>query len=663
VKHIEKIRVQMIVIFLMEAIAVGLLFFLGWTSQGVIGVIFFALTATFIGWVIYIIEKHKQEQDIEISRVLGSEAKAAFDFGQIGIIVYDENYEITWVSDFLVNQGLELIGKKAISFVPEISNLFSGEVEIVTGEYEGSIYEIERKRDGSHVLFVRDITKQAIIEKKYEEESLVIGIIHLDNYMDISAIEDEAKVAIINTNLRQPIVEWAEKYNMMIRRLRSDRFLVVLNEKIYQEIVDDKFEIINETRKKAHEMEVSITLSMSFARGTSNVKELNNMANDLLELAQSRGGDQVAVKRYGGDVKYYGGNSEAVSKRSRVRVRVMAQALKEAILGSSQVFISGHKEMDFDAMGANLALSRIAQAYGKKAYIVSASGGIEPYLKKAMYAYDPILKDRHIFISDEEALRLKKKNDLMIVADYHNPIHCNAPMLLEKSERVVVIDHHRRTENYIHKPLLVYIESGASSSCELITEFFPYLINDIDICEEEATIMYLGILVDTNRFKMRTGFRTFEAAAQLKKLGVDPIEAEDFLKEDFAAFSAKANIFKYGKLYKENMIIADVRDEKILSRTLMSMGADSLLAIRNIEASFVIARTSENEVGISARSKGNINVQRIMEEMHGGGHFSAAAVQKQNMSIAQVCEELKTTIDAYLEESKEEDVNESNFIK
>ena len=163
--------------------------------------------------------------------------------------------------------------------------------------------------------------------------------------------------------------------------------------------------------------------------------------------------------------------------------------------------------------------------------------------------------------------------------------------------------------------------------------------------------------------KMRKGFRTFEAAAQLKKLGADPIEAEDFLKEDFAAFSAKANIFKYGKLYKENMIIADVRDEKILSRTLMSMGADSLLAIRDIEASFVIARTSENEVGISARSKGNINVQRIMEEMHGGGHFSAAAVQKQNMSIAQVCEELKTTIDDYLEESKEEDVNESNFIK
>lgn len=653
----------MIILFLLQGIAVALLYFLGWTSQGVIATIFFVLGVGFIGWVIYTLEKHKQEQDVEISKVIGSEAKAAFDFGEIGIIVYDENYEITWISDFLVAKGVHLIGKKVTTFANEISNLFNGEVEIVTGEYEGTIYEIERKNDGSPVLFVRDVTKLVKLTKNYEEESLVVGVIHIDNYMDISAIEDESKLAMINTNLRQPIVEWAEKYDMMIRRLRSDRFIVVLNEKIYQQLVEDKFEIINETRKKAHEMEVSITLSMSFARGTNNIKELNNMANDLLELAQSRGGDQVAVKRYGGDVKYYGGNSEAVSKRSRVRVRVMAQALKEAILGSSQVFISGHKEMDFDAMGANLALSRIAQAYGKKVYIVSESGGIEPYLKNAMYAYNPILKERHTFISDEEACRLRKKNDLLIVVDYHNPIHCNAPLLLEKSERVVVIDHHRRTENYIHKPLLVYIESGASSSCELITEFFPYLINDIDIGAEEATIMYLGILVDTNRFKMRTGFRTFEAAAQLKKLGVDPIEAEDFLKEDFSAFEAKANIFKYGKLYRDTLIIADVRDDQILSRTLMSMGADALLAIRDIEASFVIARTAENEVGISARSKGNVNVQRIMEEMHGGGHFSAAAVQKQNTSVEALCEELKATIDAYLLEAKEETIDESNLVK
>lgn len=660
-KFIEKIRMQMIILFLLQLISLVLIFLLGMTGAGFVATAFFVLDVIFVGWVIYVIEVNKDEQDIDITRILGNEAKEALEYGMVGIIVYSDNYEVTWVSNFLSQRKIKLVGKKVTAFLPEVSNLFNGEVDVVQGEYDGSIYEVERKEDGGHVLFVKDITDYATIEKRFVEDALVVGIIHLDNYMDISSFEDESKIAMINSNLRQPIVEWAERYDMMIRRLRSDRFMVVLNERIFQQVLDDKFEILSDTRRKAQELEVSITLSMAFARGSDNLKEMDDMANDLLELAQSRGGDQVAVKRYGSDVKYYGGNSEAVSKRSRVRVRVMAQAIKEAILGSSQVFISGHKEMDFDCMGANLALSRIVQAYGKKAFIVSESGGVESYLKAAMNEYGDVLEGRHHFISDEEACRIYKKNDLMVVVDYHNPQHCNAPLLLEKSDRSIVIDHHRRTENYIRKPLLVYIESGASSSCELISEFFPYLISDLDICEEEATIMYLGILVDTNRFKMRTGFRTFEAAAQLKKLGVDPIEAEDFLKEDFQDFEAKTNIFKFGEVYKDNMIIASVNSDRVLSRTLMSMSADSLLAIRNIEAAFIIARTADDEVGISARSKGHINVQRIMEEMHGGGHFSAAAMQQKDGDVMKLNAQLKQTIDNYLKEEEQKD--ESNIIK
>lgn len=659
-KYIEQIKIQVVVLILMELLALALIFFLGFINIAAALAVFLLINITMILWIVYTINKVKEEQDIDISRILGKDAKEAFDFGKVGIIVYDDNYEVTWISDFLINRGIHLVGKKATAFLECITDLFHGEVDIVSGEFDEHIYEISRKEEG-HVLFVRDVTRLATITKKFEEDSVVVGIIHMDNYMDISTFEDESKVAAINTNLRQPIIEWANKYGMLIRRLRSDRFIIVLNEKVYAQILEDKFDILNETRKKAQEMEVSITLSMAFARGSDDLYALDDMANNLLELAQSRGGDQVAVKVYGGDVKYYGGNQEAVSKRSRVRVRVMAQAIKEAILESNQVFISGHKEMDFDAMGANLALSRIVQAYGKKAYIVSKSGGIESYLSAAMEIYRDGLEERHNFISDEEACKLKRKNDLLIVVDYHNPAHCNAPGLLARSDRIVVIDHHRRTENYIQKPLLVYIESGASSSCELITEFFPYLINDIDINDVEATIMYLGILVDTNRFKMRTGFRTFEAAAQLKKLGVDPIQAEDLLKEDYEDFEAKTNIFKYAKMYANHMIIACVNNNKVLSRTLMSMSADTLLSIKNVEAAFVIAKTSEDEVGISARSKGNVNVQRIMELMNGGGHFSAAATQRKNVSAEELNEQLKQQIDLYL--AGEEENNESNFTE
>lgn len=656
-KFIDQIKVQVGVVLLMEVIALAMVFYLGLVELAIAITIFLFINIVLVLWIVYTIEKNKEEQDIEIEKILGNDTIEALDFGKIGIVIYNDNFEVTWTNEYLINQDIHLIGKKVTSFMSEISGLFQGEVDIVQGERDGKIYEATRNENGN-VLFIKDITRLAKITKKYEEDSTVVGIAHLDNYMDISSFEDEAKMALINSTLRQPIIDWAMKYNILIRRLRSDRFILVLNEKTYASILENKFEILNETRKKAQELEVNITLSMAFARGSDDLNELDDMANDLIELAQSRGGDQVAEKRYGFDVKYYGGNSEAVSKRSRVRVRVMAQAIKEAIMDSNQIFISGHKEMDFDCMGANLALSRIAAACGKKVYIVSKSGGIEKYLQEALDTYGEALDLRHTFITDEEACKLKKKKDLMIVVDYHNPAHSNAPKLLEMMERIIVIDHHRRTENYITKPLLVYIESGASSSCELITEFMPYM-NDVKLNEIEATIMYLGILVDTNRFKMRTGFRTFEAAAQLKKLGVDAISAEDLLKENYDDFEAKASIFKYSEVYGEDMVIACVDSEEILSRTIMSMSADALLAIKGMEASFVLARTSDEEVAISARSKGNINVQRIMEEMQGGGHFSAAAMQRKDITPAELCLELKEKIDMYRKE--EEDKNESNL--
>ncbi len=660
-KYIESIKMQVIVILIMQGISLALIAFLGLMEILMALVIYFFINLILMGWIVMTLEKAKKTQDVELSRILGNEAKKALTVGMIGIIAIDENRDITWVSDFVQQRNSKLVGKKFTSFIEEVNQLFEHQLDSVIGEHNGYLYEISRKESGS-IFFVRDVSVVETLTKKYEEDSVVVGIIHLDNYMEVSAYEDEATITAINMGLRQPIVEWATHYGMLIRRLRSDRFIIVLNEKVYREIANDKFDILNNTRKKAHELDVSITLSMAFARGSDDFSVLDDMANDLLELAQSRGGDQAAVKRYGLDVEYFGGNSEAVSKRSRVRVRVMAQAINEAILESDKVFITGHKTMDFDCMGANIALSRVAQACGKKTYIVSQSGGIEMYLQGALDFYEHELSLRHTFISEEEALRLQGVNDLVLVADYHNPTHSNAPALLENAKRIVVVDHHRRTENYIQKPLLMYIESGASSTCELLTECFEYLGNEVNINEVEATFMYLGIIVDTNRFKMRTGFRTFEAAAQLKKLGVDPIEAEDLLKEDYEEFEAKVNIFKHGEVYREKFMIACVDDDAILARTMMSIGADALLAIKNIEASFVIGKTKLQVSGISARSKGNVNVQRIMEEMNGGGHFSAAATQAEDTTPQQLKAELLNQIDLYIS-SQEEQNDESNITE
>lgn len=660
-ERLENFKVQIGILVLAEVTAVIMFQLSGMELSSTLLWLMLIVNVVMVIWIVYRFQNEKESRDIDISRILGNDAKDALVFGEIGIITYDESYCATWVNDFLSGRKISIVGKKIASWIPEVNELFQGDVDVVIGKDKEHIYEITRK-ENAQVLYVRDITSFIQLKKKYMQESLVVGLLQLDNYMEIQQYEDEAKMALINTNLRQPVLDWAKKYGMFVRRLRSDRFLVVLDESIYANIVRDRFSILNEIRNAAELIDVSITLSMSYARGTTDYRLLDQMVNDLLELAQSRGGDQVAVKRYGENVKYYGGNSEAKEKRSKVRVRVMAQAIKEAIIEADRVFILGHREMDFDCMGAAIGISRLCSAYDVDSYIVSKSGGIELQLADALKTYENKLADRHVFVSDEEAAKMFKEKDLVIVVDHSAPEQCGAPLTLDKAEKIMIVDHHRRGENFIDNPLLVYIESSASSVCELITEFFPYQSNKVVLSEEEATLMYLGILVDTNRFKMRTGSRTFEAAAYLRKVGVNTISAENMLKEDFNDFEEQTNIMKYAKIYQGNLLIAAVSDGRIFHRTLMSKAADALLNIKGIEASFVIAKTQEHVVGMSSRSKGSVNVQILMERMHGGGHFTAAALSRENGDVKEIEAELKRVIDGYIEEMEEEE-HESNSTK
>lgn len=661
-ERLENLKVQIGILVLAEVAAVIMFQLSGLDLNVYLLWLMLILNVVMIVWILFRFQSEKENRDIDISRILGNDAKDALSFGNIGIITYDESYSATWMNDFLTERKIPIIGKKIANWIPEINELFQGDVDVIIGKDEEHIYEITRK-ENAQVLYVRDVTSIVQLKTKYAQESLVVGLLQLDNYMEIQQYEDESKMALINTNLRQPVLDWAKKYGMLVRRLRSDRFLVVLDERIYADIVRDRFSILNDIRNAAEEIDVSITLSMSYARGTTDYRLLDQMVNDLLELAQSRGGDQVAVKKYGENVKYYGGNSEAKEKRSKVRVRVMAQAIKEAIIEADRVFILGHKEMDFDCMGAAIGVSRLCSAYDVDAYIVSKSGGIELQLADALKAFDEKLIDRHVFLHDEEASHRLSEKDLVIVVDHNSPDQCGAPLTLAEADKVMIIDHHRRGENFIDNPLLVYIESSASSVCELITEFFPYQSNKVALSEEEATLMYLGILVDTNRFKMRTGSRTFEAAAYLRKIGVNTVSAENMLKEDFDDFEEQTNIMKYAKIYQGNMLIAAVKDGRIAHRTMMSKAADALLNIKGIEASFVIANTAEGVVGMSSRSKGTINVQILMERMHGGGHFTAAALSREKADVSELESELKHTIDTYLDEQEEEQAHESDTIK
>ena len=633
----DRLKSKIAIILLFEIIILFIFFIFLFNYVYLLLFIYLLMNISFIYLIIQTYEKDQRDRIFSITRVLGKDAKDALEIGGVGIVTYDENYNVTWMSEMFDQRGISLIGSKITALSPEINKLFTGDSESLTIEVNDTIYEVIRK-DNAQLLFFRDITEINRLESAYEDEQVVLGLIHIDNYEETTQYEEEQKIALIDSQIRQPVVDWAKKHGMFLRRIKSDRFLVVLNERIYKNVMNNRFDILSYIRKAAADADVAITLSMAFSRKTSDFLQLEEMVNTALELAQSRGGDQVAIKSFNEDTKYFGGSSQAQEKRSKVRVRVIAQTIRDLIQQSKTVIIVGHKEMDFDCMGAAIGMSRIALSYDKEVYIVSKSGGTEIKLSGALSKYKEILNQRHRFVSESEALEILDANTLVIMVDHNNAVFSNATSVIEKAKKVIVIDHHRRSSDFTFNPVLVYIESSASSVSELVAELFPYQVSNVDISMEEATIMFTGMLIDTNRFRNRTGSRTFEAASVLKNMGADTVEADNLLKDEFGEFELKTSMLKCSQQRAKGVVIAPYEEKAIVSRSIMSQVAEMLLSVKNVEASFVVARIDDHQVAVSARSKGKINVQVIMEKLSGGGHFSAAALQRENTTIEQMVE-------------------------
>ena len=596
-----------------------------------------------------------EEESIGLEKYLGGSYAEAYLVGGVGMMNYDENYVITWQSELFKERGLDRIGSKLLTWLPEANDIISGETEKVSVTIDQYVYEVS-KRENAPTIFFKDITLLNKYRGKYNEEHVVLGLASFDNYEESTMYADDADIANINATIRTPLNEYFQKFGVFLRRLNNNRYLLVLNEKIYREIAADRFSILNIVRKASQKAEVSITLSMAFAKGSSNFAELDETVTKLMDLAQTRGGDQVAIQVVGEDVKYFGGSTEAAEKRSRVRVRVMAHALRDLIQHSSNVIICGHKNADFDCIGSAICLSKMASAFNKPVSIIAKTGGIEEKLDAAMKGNEKELAEDITFVTEGEAINQLKDDTLVIMTDHHNILQSNGAKLLEMAERIVVIDHHRRSTDMGVKPILIYIEAGASSTCEILTEMIPFVSSKVDISELEATFMLAGMTIDTRKWRERTGVRTYDAASALRKLGADPQVAYDYLKDTYDEFVLKSAIMNASERYPDGIVIAAVENEKI-TRSIMSQVADSLLSIQDVKAAFVIAQDKNTGINsISARSNGEINVQAIMEAMHGGGHMTAAATQRKDATVKELKEELIDII----EQQKKEAEDESN---
>ena len=491
-------------------------------------------------------------------------------------------------------------------------------------------------------LYFTDLTELYQIRDEYIRSRPVVSIILIDNYEELTKNLTESATSNLNANINEAITAWAEDYHGLLRRMERNRYLLVFEKRDLQDAVANKFSILEQMHSVTNPSGLAASISFGLGVDGSTFEESYEFAALAVEMSLSRGGDQAVIKDRL-NFTFYGGRSKEVDHRSKVRSRVTANSLMELIAKSGDVYIMGHRMADMDAVGAALGVNCLCRKQGKKAYIVldEENNASEKLIEeiRAVPEYEGVL------ISGQDALLRCDSNSILIVVDTNRPDQVECRPLLEAISKVSVIDHHRRAADYISPLVVNFHEPYASSASELVTELLQYAVEKADVLPIESKGLLAGIFLDTKSFNVRSGERTFEAAAFLKRLGADTIEVKKLLQSDFATTVARYKIIQSAVPYRDE--IAIVALDHAITRPLAAKAADELLNITGFQASFVLYPDEENRVVISARSIGEANVQVILESLGGGGNAATAGAQIKEASMEQVLQWLKKSIDNY----------------
>ena len=574
----------------------------------------------------------------------------------LGVILLNDDEEITWLNDFMTEQISEEFHHEPINRVfPNImTTLKANNIQSIDSSYGEKNYQIHYYEE-NNALILLDITEEKTMQKQLEDKDPVIGILFLDNYDDMTQNMTEALKSDLNNSLTNTINDWALEHNIYLRRFSNDRFMMVMSAKSLAEIEKTKFVLLDQIRENSAEHGAQITISMGIGEGSMNFIEVGELAQSSLDLALGRGGDQVAIKTINGSARFYGGKTDPMEKRTRVKARVMAHALRDILLEGDNVIIMGHKSPDVDSIGSSIGVAKIASSNGIEAHIVLNDEDIDDTLSRLMKEVESREELYETFISSEAAWDKLTPKTTVVIVDTHRPSMVLDEDILNKATRKVVIDHHRRADEMISNPLLVYMEPYASSASELVAELLEYQNRQNKLSRIEATIMLTGIIVDTRNYTLRTGSRTFDAASYLRSNGADPVLAQTFLKDDIDTFIARSDLIKSAEIRDSGIAIVKADETMTYHPVTVAQAADQLLQIEGVQASFVMALREDETIGISARSLGKVNVQIIMEELNGGGHLTNAATRMEGKSIEEAYEELTAAIDTFIYNRSEEE--------
>ena len=547
----------------------------------------------------------------------------------------------------------DLVEKYIYDFSEELKpeNLIKNN-KIVTTEVKikGNIYKVlgnlvrtGEKNDKEHYtlsLYFIDVTDYSLLLKKHFEEEPDIGVIVIDNYDELMQSIDESGRSQLLAEIDKNVKQWFAFSNGVVRKYERDKYIMFIESKYLDEMQEKKFEILDLVKEIDIGNKLQVTLSMGIASHMKDFATGMKEALGSIELALGRGGDQAVINE-NGEYKFYGGRSKEIEKRTRVKARVMATALEKLIDQCENVVIMGHKNADMDAIGAAVGISRIAKAYDKPTNIIIDDKN--PNMEIVNQRLNDSTEYETLFITPEFCDEYVNSHTLLVVVDTHLSSYVVAPEILNKTKKIFLIDHHRKGAEFIKNTVLTFHEPYASSTCELVVEMLGYLDDKVKIRKCEADCLYAGILLDTQNFSVRTGMRTFEAASYLRKVGMDPAFAKEYIKNSFDDYIKVSEIVRSSEIYKDKIAIAKYYGEEENS-VFIAQAADTLIEIKGISAAFVIFK-NKNNIAISARSNGTVNVQVLMEKLGGGGHQLIAGAQLTETTVDKTIILIKDLLD------------------
>lgn len=507
--------------------------------------------------------------------------------------------------------------------------------------------QIPKEKEYFIALYMRDVTELNSYIRENEDQRLIAGLIYIDNYDEVMESVEEVRQSLLVALIDRKINKYINDVDGIVKKLENDKYFFVVKKESYRKFEADRFSLLEEVKQVNIGNARSATLSIGLGLNTATYALSYNYARMAIDLALARGGDQAVIKDCKG-ITYFGGKKEQTAKNTRVKARVKAEALREFIVAKDQVIVMGHKISDPDSFGACMGIYRAAVALEKKAHIVinDVSTSIKPL-------YDEIAQSsvygKDIFLTSGEALDYISDSAMVVVVDTNKPQMTECPELLKRSKTIAVLDHHRQSSTVIDNAVLSYIEPYSSSTCEMVAEVLQYIVDDIKVPSIEADCLYAGIMIDTRNFMNRTGVRTFEAAAYLRRCGADITRVRKMFRDDMESYRAKAEAMCMAEVYREQYAIAECPSDIASPTVLAAQTANELLDINGIKASFVLT-VYDGRIFLSARSIDEVNVQIIAEKLGGGGHINSAGAQFEHTNVKEAIEALKVTIDQMIEE-------------